>query len=236
MVKNALYSIKDSTHTDWELAFMDDGSDKSALNVVADVLGEDLRKVKYYNTKDSVEDKRQRESGFYGGSIIGKHMNDAIQESDADICILLCDDDALLPDYMSNLSKYFTEHPEVMYAYSHIVPYDPLKESALRIDPSRPLVGELLGAAQAFNSRTEPTNPVCHLDASQVVWRRECNLAGCWFGFPRTKNLDESIYHGLFNKYGVCAFTGFRGQFKGIHFNQLCRLDANSYAIIDKEE
>jgi hypothetical protein len=61
------------------------------------------------------------------------------------------------------------------------------------------------------------------LDASQVAWRREL---GFEFSWPLTKCLDADLYEkmGLVYPEGI-PFSGFVGQYKGVHPTQLCYHD-----------
>jgi glycosyltransferase involved in cell wall biosynthesis len=212
MVKNALRSVLTQSHEDWEVACVDDGSDVSLESVVKKVVPEELQhKFTHYNTHDTIEKKLEQ-----GGSMAGKHLNEAILASDSEIIIILCDDDALYPEYLKNLSKYFTDNPEVKYAYSHVVVYDPLTQK-----PEPTLIKK-----EWFLNRTGPIDPYCNIDASQGAWRATCTKeAGISLPFPQTCNLDATLYRGLYNKYGPCNFTGFNGQYKGVHEDQLGKRD-----------
>lgn len=55
----------------------------------------------FLNTEDSKENKLRR-----GGSMFGKYANIAMETIDSDIIIMLCDDDALIPDYLFNLNVF----------------------------------------------------------------------------------------------------------------------------------
>jgi hypothetical protein len=46
-----------------------------------------------------------------GGSIFGKYANIAMETLESDITIMLCDDDALTPDYLEYLNHYYTLKP-----------------------------------------------------------------------------------------------------------------------------
>jgi glycosyltransferase involved in cell wall biosynthesis len=206
MVLNALHSIRDTTHGDFEVAFIDDGSELPGRPVVEeffkdrpDILG----KFKFFNTGDSRADKEAR-----GGSVFGRIANEAIMESDADLGIMLCDDDALLPEYLSGLSDYFSVNPEVKYAYSHMILFNPVEEPFDSVKTRR--------EASAYLNWTHPLHPFCQVDSSQVCWRLSCNKeGGVWLPHPQTSNHDATFYSGLFGTYGNCVFTGLVGQFKG---------------------
>ena len=102
MVRNALNSINKLTYKNFEIAFIDDGSEVKGEPIVRSILKPSfLKKVNFIDTNDTVEDKINRE-----GSEIGKYANEAIKESDADIVLMLCDDDAMVPDYLNSLNRF----------------------------------------------------------------------------------------------------------------------------------
>jgi glycosyltransferase involved in cell wall biosynthesis len=224
MVRNALESIKNLDYSNWELAFIDDGSILPGKPIVEEILAEHLEKVVFINTGDSIEDKIRR-----GGSRIGSYMNSAVKSSDADLAIMLCDDDSLVPDYFTNLDKWFTEHPTSMYCYSHVILFDPFKEKPVRETFE---TDEIIWAGHKQNryknryNKTRRLNPANSLDSSQVAWRTSCNTKGrLRFPSPKTCNLDSSFYAGLRLKYGQVSFSGFIGQYKGYHVDNLCLKD-----------
>jgi glycosyltransferase involved in cell wall biosynthesis len=206
LVRTALKSIKDHNYTNWELAFIDDGSEVEGKPIVEEILGDCLNKVRFYNTNDNTETKLKRRNEE--GSIFGKYAQQAIQESDADYVIMLCDDDALYPNYFNNLNNYFKEHPQERYVYSHIHTYDPVLTSL----DKNPLFED------HHLNKTEPLNPHFKIDMSQVAWRRksflECNIQ---FPYPMTLNLDAVIFNQMFNSFGPCNFSGFIGEYKAIY-------------------
>lgn len=218
MVKNALTSVKNQHYTDWHLSFIDDGSKHSGKTVVDDVLADSLEQITYYNTGDSIETKRVH------GSRIGEYMNTAIQYCKADIAIMLCDDDALLPDYLSNLNRWFTEHPDKQYCYSHVILYDPFIEKPGFFEKDTiDWMGHPQNRHRNRYNKRKRLNPANSLDSSQVAWKTQCNLEdGIWFPSPQTANLDAVFYDKLNRQYGPVDFSGFIGQYKGYHRDNLC--------------
>ncbi|MCK5606579.1 hypothetical protein KAR91_32055, partial [Candidatus Pacearchaeota archaeon] len=76
---------------------------------------------------------------------------------------------------------------------------------------------------------TNSINPVCKVDASQVAWRTLCNKEGqIWFPYPQTSALDATLFEALFNKYGLCHYTGFTGEYKGVFADQLGNRDTST--------
>lgn len=205
LVKVALKSIKEHSYKNWEIAFIDDGSEVEGKPIVENILVDHLHQIKFYNTNDKIEDKLHR--NFENGSIFGKYAQQAIEESDADYVIMLCDDDALYPNYFSNLNKYFEDHPDEKYVYSHIHTYDPLLTP---LEQNPPFEDHHL-------NKTEELNPHFKIDMSQVAWRRKDFLEHeIKFPYPMTLNLDSIIFNQMYNKFGPCKFSGFIGEYKGI--------------------
>lgn len=206
IVRGALQSIQESTYKNWELAFIDDASDSPGEPIVREMFSdEELSKTKFYWTEDK-ETKLER-----GISIYGSVANRAIMETDSDLGIMLCDDDRLYPDYLGNLDKYFSENPDRVYDYSHVIPFNP---SILDYHQAQPSPCNL--------NRTEEINPFCQVDASQVAWRLACNKEGeVWFPSPQTINLDAALYAKLVKQYGPCRYTGFIAQYKAFFEGQL---------------
>lgn len=223
MVENALKSIAKQNHDDWELAFLDDGSAKGGQPVVERILEEYLDKVKFYNTNDSVKDKISN-----SGSRIGMLMNQAIRESDAEIAFMLCDDDALYPNYLHNLHKWFTKHPNGKYCHSDVVLFNPFTETP-DDDFKKRDIQLFYTKVDRYNSPYNrcrdmaPTDGQLGIvDASQPAWRTSCNKEeSIWFPYPKTCNLDISFLGSMYRKYGKCFYSGFYGQYKAIHHDAL---------------
>jgi len=231
MVKLALNSIKSSSYKNWELAFIDDGSAHVGAPVCKEILKDDLDKVTFYRIPDTVEEKVAR-----GGSLVGKYMNIAISGSDAELAIMLCDDDALKDDYLSNLNQFFLQNPTEQYCYSHVILFDPFKETPETIDektsirvPS--LNNTLTNRIYHFWNKNGPINAANAVDAAQVAWKTDSNVK---FPYPQTRNLDATFYGQMHRQYGPCPFSGFFGQYKGIYADALdLRRGSNEYAPKD---
>ena len=206
LVKIALNSIKNHSYKNWEIAFIDDNSEEPGKPIAEEILANQIHKVKFYNTNDSLADKLNR--GKEHGSIFGKYAQIAVEESTADYVLMLCDDDALYPEYFNNLVKYFDEYPEENYVYSHIHTYDPI---ITPLEANPPFEDHHL-------NKTWPLNPYFNIDMSQVAWRRKPFLEkGIKFPYPMTANLDAVIFNQMHNHFGDCKFSGFIGEYKGIY-------------------
>ena len=205
-VRIALNSVLEHQYSNWEIAFIDDSSEVPGKPIVEEMLNGHLDKIKFYNTNDSIENKLSR--GQEHGSIFGKYAQIAVEESDADYVMMLCDDDALYPGYFENLNKYFAEHVDENYVYSHIHTYDPVL-TPLETNP--PFEDHHL-------NKTWPLNPHFNIDMSQVAWRRKEFLdKDIKFPYPMTANLDSVIFNQMHNRFGDCKFSGFIGEYKGMY-------------------
>lgn len=216
LVRNALQSILKCNEyfENWELAFGDDNSKIPGRPIVENLLSPHLNRVKFYHSSLGFEDKLAR------GLLLGLMANKAIADSDADFAIILCDDDELVPTYLRDLSQYFTDHPDVLYAYSGIHLYNPLFKKSENVNN---VVGN-------WNKHKGPINPVNKVDASQVAWRLSCcKQYGAWFqestrsvpGKPWAKDTDKGFFENLYQKCGDVHPTGLIGQYKGTHDYQL---------------
>lgn len=219
MVRNALESINKIDYDNWELTFIDDGSKRPGRPIVEEILADHLDRITFV-VGDSTEKKKSQ-----GGSRLGFFMNSAIEGSDADIGIVLCDDDALMPAYLTGLNRWFLNNPKRMYCYSNVILYDPFSEK-----PDKDLFekDEILWEGyklhryrNRFNKKGRPINPVGSLDASQVAWRLACKKDRVIFTSPKTCSIDAKFYGELYRRYGQAIYSGLTGQYKGQHIDNL---------------
>lgn len=193
LVKEAIQSVLDSSYSNWELYIIDDASDYP----IDPEFIKDSR-ITLHKILDTKEEKLERK-----GSWIGQIANIAVLNSNSDICVFLCDDDQLRPNYLEDLNTYYTSNPDVQYSYSHIETFGDTNENS-------------------WLNKTHTLDPFCQVDASQVTWRTTCwKDGGVRFPFPKTSCLDSDIFGQLCEKYGLCPFNGLVGQRKRVHQNQL---------------
>lgn len=216
IVKNALNSLNALNYTNFEIAFIDDGSEIPGKSIAEEILSDDiLRNVTFYNTNDSVQQKIKQ-----GGSVFGKLANEAIKNSDAEYAIMLCDDDAVVSDYLLYLNEYFQLNDFIAYCFSKVYFFNPSKETYKEFKEYSTYMHP--GSTYSLNHYTEPINPVGKVDASQICWKTSCNKDGdIWFPYPLTRGLDAALYQQLFDKYGYCYPTFTYGQYKGAFADQL---------------
>lgn len=209
LVKNALRSIKELEYANFDLFIIDDGSQtKPHIDEIAtEILGDEAySKIGFYFTGDTPKSKKEQ-----GGSRHGQFLNEIILASSAEVALILCDDDSILPDYLTNLDQWFRANPDKKYGYSHVRIFDPTKESPFGIK-KRP----------HWTNLTETVHPVNRIDSSQVVFRTECfKKGGCRFPSPQTRNLDSALFKQLFDLYGPCHYMEMDGQYKGWFDGQL---------------
>jgi hypothetical protein len=64
--------------------------------------------------------------------------------------------------------------------------------------------------------------PYYALDMSQVSFSlSQFKKDGIQFYSPWTVNIDAELFGQMFQKWGLCQFTGFLGQYKAIHDDSL---------------
>lgn len=216
LVRKTLQSVlaADEHHKDWELVFGDDGSKIPGKPIVEDILWKQLEQITIFESEMTLEQKLEH------GLKLGDMANWAINRSEADIAIILCDDDELHPEYLKNLSDFFESRPDVLYAYSKIHLFNPLIQQSKDVN----------NLNHRYNQWSGPINPVGKVDASQVAWRIDCcKKLGAWF-YPTTKlfsdkpwikDTDRCFFENLYAKCGECFPTDFVAQYKGVHDYQL---------------
>lgn len=212
MVLNALTSIVESSYQNWHLAFIDDFSKVPGEPIARSILDES--KITFYQTGTTAEEKLK-----LGGGRHGAIMNQAIRESDADLCVILCDDDALYPSYLANINDFFEKNSNVSSCYSRVIVFDPLTEDyhkATNLD-------------YFCNNRQGPINGCCQVDASQVAWRTKCNKQdGVWFDELRPRDHDLDFFNKLYALSGPMVRSPYIAQYKGWHAKQLGNLGAEN--------
>lgn len=160
-----------------------------------------------------------------GGSRFGSFWNEEMFKSSADVALMLCDDDALFPNYLQNLERWFTENPTADYCHSHVAPFDPFTQTPPNIVPM-----------PYWLNHNTPIAPSCVVDASQVAWKIEsAKRHNIRFPDVQTRNLDAALYGQMHAAWGNCLPTGFIGQYKGVFGNQLS-YRTNDWAVIDLPE
>jgi glycosyltransferase involved in cell wall biosynthesis len=210
LIKVALDSIKRQSYDNWEVAFCDDGTKHFGKPIVEKMFSKkDLNKFKFYATGDSPEQKKKQ-----GGSRHGEMLNTAMQESNADVAFILCDDDALYKDYLKNLVNFYKENSNSIYSYGKVSIYNP--NNFISFETLEDNFNNVL------NHREGPISPAYTVDASQVSWRLDnFKEAGIKFLSPQTAALDANLYQQLERAFGKCDANECVAQYKGLYPQQL---------------
>jgi glycosyltransferase involved in cell wall biosynthesis len=218
LVRNALESVLKAgeLHQDWRLVFGDDNSPISGEPILRDVMKDHLDKVEYINSGRTKKEKLAQ------GLNIGGYANRVLEKTDADIAIMLCDDDELTATYLDDLSFFYTAQPETMYAYSWVHLFNPLLK---RPSHERSDLYDIQSNKYNYSEAIDPANK---LDASQVSFRTKVFKDGVRFpettlveAGPLTANLDGGLFRQLYDRYGAAVCCHTVGQYKGIHDFQL---------------
>jgi len=216
IVLNALESIKNLSYENWQLDFIDDSGDDAFRETLFN-FGLDNNKINYIPINDSTDTKIQQ-----GGSRHGEFMNNSIKNSNSDIVVILCDDDAVVNGYFEYLNEYYQLNPEVNWAYSKVYFYDPTKESYINGKTEDQLTYQHPGSTYTLNQYNSPLIPMGKIDGSQITFRKKIFTEGnLWYPSPQTRNLDESIFKKIIQQYGYCYPTFTYGQYKGAFADQL---------------
>lgn len=213
MVRTALKSIQELDYQNFHVTGIDDGSKDHLAPIMIEMLGDKVSWSCYY-----IDDSPQQKIA-QGGSRHGEYLNKAILESDSDLVVILCDDDALISDSLTKLNKWFDGNPDKKYAYSHVRTFNSDIESPFDVKEKR----------DHWTNRNDDLNPFCAVDSTQVVYKTSCfKEDGLRYPFPQTKDLDAAIFKQLFKKYGLCSFTGIDIQYKNYFSNQLGKNNPNN--------
>lgn len=216
LVHNALNSIRMLKYENYEVAVIDDGSKIPIEPIVRMHYYDIVDKFKFYRCNDTIEQKLRQ-----GGTRRGLFVNEAINNSDADFAIILCDDDAITHSYFNELIKWFKNNPGKVYGYCYVLDFNPLIQ--LPNEKVRP------------RGRTNIiilSNDVRIINSSQVAWLLKVNRENgmrfseiqdlsCLTDGCRTAFLTATFFNCMHQKYGVCSFMGMFGQYKGRFHGQL---------------
>ena len=230
--KMALKTVFESSYDNWELSIIDDSTDQNSDDVMKKFYEENPQfsskrdDVKIFKTSDTLEEKKQR-----GDAIFGKFANDAMYASDADICIMLCDDDGVTKNYFSDLNTFFTDNPEASHSYCRVVVYNPIEGGKVQRALGEWIEGGNSGLNYEkfnhtpdnwLNLRDDTTRLFNIIDSSMVSWRRTKAIEDAiLFNYPKTANLDADLYSTMDYKWGDCQFNGIIGQYKAFWDGQL---------------
>ena len=205
IMQNALKSILDITYPEFEVHFIDDGSTTKGEPIVREICSSIIDKFTFHYIDNTIEQKKSQ-----GGSIHGHYLNLAIEQSNADHVIILCDDDAIFPHFLTRLNIFLnkTENLDKKYFYHNIVTYNSI------IEPYTVGV-ERMDMSYLTNRHTQPIHCSCQVDSTQVTYSRNFFMDdGLKYPSPQTSMLDLVIYGQMFNAWGPAYYSGLISQVK----------------------
>lgn len=213
LAQAALESTLMQEYDNYEVVFIDDSEDPKPGNALYyETVGDGTDHIWYVHTADTKEQKIAR-----GGSMFGEFANQAMLQSNADVALMLCDDDKLTPWYLKQLDLFYRAHPQVLYSYCDVITHDAL------VDDWKEKLKE--PASDHFLNANH--NPHCMMnskDSSQGSWRLQCiKEGGIRFRAPWTVALDAYLYQDLYARYGNGVYNGITGQVKSYSECQLGR-------------
>jgi glycosyltransferase involved in cell wall biosynthesis len=218
IVLNSLRSILNIGYPEFEVHFIDDGSTNKGEPIVRDVCSSIIDKFKFDYIDNSIEQKKSQ-----GGSIHGKYLNKAIYESDADHVIILCDDDAIYPDFLTKLNIHINKevNKDKKYFYHNMVLYDSLNEPYENGIERKDL-------SYFTNQWKTPINCGGKVDSTQVTYSRPAFVESeLTYPAPQTAGLDETIFNKMSSVWGLCEYSGLISQLKSNNADNLVWKDMN---------
>jgi glycosyltransferase involved in cell wall biosynthesis len=226
IVLNSLRSILDIGYPEFEVHFIDDGSTNRGEPVVREVCSSIIDKFKFDYIDHTIEQKKSQ-----GGSMHGLFLNKAINESDADHVIVLCDDDAIYPDFLTRLNIHINkeENKDKKYFYHNMVLYDSL------LEPYENGI-ERKDFSYFTNQWKTPINCAGKVDSSQVTYSRHAFVEdGLTYPSPQTSGLDMAIYQKMASSWGLCEYSGLISQLKSNNADNLVWKDNTDMMFITKD-
>lgn len=149
LVRQALKSIQDQTHKDYQLLIMDDSSKMD--------IGEILREFNFTNLEWTHEDVTPEQRKTVNR--LGININKALPCATGDLICYLSDDDYYFPTWFEKASAYFETHPEVQVGFG-ILKYWELPTMDFSEHGSINFMNEIV------------KDPMGRLDHNQVIHRR----------------------------------------------------------------
>jgi len=207
LVLNAFKSFNRITYPNYEIVIIDDGSPRPVEPIARQNLNPDvLNRTRFINTGDSEADKFLMQ-----GSRHGQFINNAFENTDADILIVVCDDDALIPSSLAYVAEWFENNPDKNYCYGHIIGFNPETHSI-----------DNIAEVTHYLNHVDPIMPSCQIDSSQGIFRIKAMIQDdVKYFWPSTRDLDAKLYTKAQDTWGECHFCGALIQYKAFFKNQL---------------
>ena len=193
--------------------------------------------IKIIQPGDTLAQKKE-----HTASRVGWGLNKAVQESDADLVMMLCDDDLVYPGAAQWILKFFEQHPDEDWGWGSVCVYNATSCCFPTIhtdDDMQFIDGEVVNAEGAnvppgrrdvpFMKRTTAAN---RLDISQVVWRRQSQIDHDirWSdkSHPKHQPIDHMIFHQMDGRFSnQCPNMDIMVQYKGTHAEQISSAGVN---------
>lgn len=175
-------------------------------------------------------------------SRVGWALNQAVYESDADIVMMLCDDDLVYPWASARIIEFFKRHPGEDWGWGSSCIYNATTCDFPTIysdDSVQFIDGEVVTAEGAneppglrdvpFMERTVAAN---RLDISQVAWLRQAqidhNIRWSDKSHPKRQPIDHMVFHQMDGKFiKGCPNMDVLVQYKGSHAAQISKTGVN---------
>jgi spore maturation protein CgeD len=110
LIRQALRSIADQSHKDFELLVLDDSTILDVRNLVDRY---SFPSVRVFQFKVTAEERRRTNR-------LGVNLNYGLQRASGDLVVYLCDDDFFCPDWFAAADTFFTEQKNVISAYGSL--------------------------------------------------------------------------------------------------------------------
>lgn len=178
LLRQALKSVENQSHKDYQLVIVDDSTQMNIFDVVSE-----------FKFTDSVvihEDVTAAARAKV--SRLGVNVNAALEHATGDVIVYLADDDYYFPGWFEAVSKYFETHPDVKVGFG-ILKYS----ASLEMDLAE--CGEL----RFWNEIVNPSERL--LDHNQVAHRRFDPPQKWQEGLGTESNSDFWFFTQIANEY-----------------------------------
>ncbi len=193
MLLDAIDSLIDQTTNDFRVAFVDDGSKHRGIPIICDKLYNMGIELYCYRSECTPEDK------LLGKIECGRLLNQAIKDAtDCDIVVPFNEDDALFPDYLEKLIKYYDANPNIPVSYCYFKDWYPYSYSR-----KTGYTQEVIDGASVDSNVTEVYDQKKLLrkefacPQAQLSWRRSLDIK---WPEDRIISMDAIIISQIINK------------------------------------
>jgi spore maturation protein CgeD len=174
MVRQALKSLQDQTHKNFEVLLFDDSSQMNILPI----LGEFTLPISQISIS-KVTPKQRRSANR-----LSMNINRGLALATGDLLCFLADDDYYFPGWFEGAARYFQEHPHVNVGYGRLI-------------YSRSFQMEFKPGKEMLWPGTVITKPYDQLDHNQVIHRRFPTPYSWPESFKTVKNPDAHYFRAI---------------------------------------